>query len=421
MKVLIVGNGGREHAIAWKVRKSPLVKKVYCAPGNAGISSVAENVSIPVENIEELASFAKSQSIDLTIVGPEYPLSLGIVDKFESEGLKVFGPTKAAARLESSKGFAKEIMKAAGVPTASSEIYYDAQTLNSKLRDAKYPLVLKADGLAAGKGVVVCQTKEEALQSVEQLFSYSADTGKSSVLVEEFLSGVEASFIVATDGRRVVPFSPSHDYKRIFDGDMGPNTGGMGTVCPTPRFSPERTGEVLERIIYPMLKEMEKRGTPFKGFLYAGLMLGFDGSINVIEFNARFGDPECQVILRTLDSDLIEIILSLLESGKEVPTMKSTTSNAICVVLASEGYPSSPRKGDEIVGLNLAEALPNVEIFHAGTKKDDQGRIITNGGRVLNVTATGESLEDARRLVYRACDMIQFKGRQIRRDIGKAV
>lgn len=414
MKLLIVGSGGREHAIAWKLRQSPLVSQIYCAPGNPGIAGIAKCLPLKVDDIEGLAEFAQSERIDLTIVGPEYPLTLGIVERFHSLGLNIFGPSSQAVRLESSKNFAKEVMVAAGVPTASYHVFRTAEELQSHLADCPIPVVLKADGLAAGKGVFVCLSRDQAFSAIPAIFG---ELHSEQVVVEEFMEGVEASFIVATDGQRVVPLATAHDYKRIYDNDQGPNTGGMGTVSPTPRLSTKQEEWVVEHVIRPVLSEMARRGTPFSGFLYAGLMITPKGEIKVVEFNARLGDPETQVIMRRMGSDLASLLLGLAtESGSAAVTWRD--EHAVCLVLAASNYPGTPVLGDEITGINLTESLPGLVVFHAGTVMDSKGILRTAGGRVLNVTATGESPAEARSRAYRGADMIQFKGRQLRRDIG---
>lgn len=414
MRVLVLGSGGREHAIAWKLRQSAHVTQVYCAPGNPGIAAVAQVVAIPVDDLAGLEDFARAERIDLTIVGPEFPLTLGIVDRFRRAGLPIFGPSQAASQLESSKHFAKEVMTAAQVPTAAYKVCTNSAALYEYLKTAPMPTVLKADGLAAGKGVFICTTHDEAYAAVKVLFE---DLKTPAVVVEEFMEGVEASFIVATDGARIVPLASAHDYKRVFDNDCGPNTGGMGTVSPTPRLTGSQESWVIQHVIQPMLTEMKSRGTPYSGFLYAGLMITPTGHIKVVEFNARLGDPETQVILRRMTSDLALLLLDLA-TGSGQATVSWADNHAVCLVLAAEHYPAEPRKGDEITGIEFAESLPSVIVFHAGTGRDSQGRLLTAGGRVLNVTALGESLTEARARAYRGADMIQFRGRQLRRDIG---
>ncbi|MBX7139433.1 MAG: phosphoribosylamine--glycine ligase [Oligoflexia bacterium] len=434
MNVLVIGSGAREHALCWKLRQSKRVRGLFCAPGNPGTSGLAKNVQIPVDDIEGLVAFAQERQIDLTIVGPELPLSLGVVDAFQARGLKIFGPSRAAAQLESSKAFAKEIMGAAKVRTARAEIFTDRRATEAYVAAQPLPLVMKADGLASGKGVVVCHSKEEVAEGLRHLF---AVIKTDRVIVEEFLHGREASFIVATDGTRVVPLAASHDYKRLLDANQGPNTGGMGSVSPTPVLDEGMQEKALQDVIAPVLSEMRKRGTKFQGFLYAGLMVSPAGKISVLEFNARLGDPETQVIMRRMKGDLCDLLAALADPSGSAPLPLITWSEeaAVCVVLASAGYPESPVAGDEITGLELVEMVPGAIVFHAGTEiagksqssranvrqgsGEVTGQVVTNGGRVLSVTAVGGSVSSAAAQAYKVCDIIQFKGRQLRRDIGR--
>lgn len=413
MKVLVVGSGAREHALVWKLKQSPKVTKIFCAPGNPGTAKIAENVAIPVDRIADLVEFAIAQAIDLTVVGPELPLSLGIVDLFRAKNLKVFGPTQAAARLESSKSFAKEIMVAAGVPTARYEVFTTEAEATAWTKSHGVPVVLKADGLAAGKGVYVCKTNYELRIALKSLFQ---ELKATRVVAESFLAGKEASFIVATNGTDIVPLAAAHDYKRIGDRDEGPNTGGMGSVCPTPNVNAGQVEWAIEHVMRPVLQEMERRSIPFSGFLYAGLMVSPEGEISVLEFNARLGDPETQSILYRLDGDLLDILSGLLSGTPVYPKWKPETS--VCLVLAAPGYPQDVELGDEISGLEFAEAMPGATIFHAGTRSEG-AKLVTSGGRVLSVSASGHDVEEARARAYRAADMIQFRGRQMRRDIGR--
>ena len=417
MKILIIGQGGREHAIAWKVAQSPLVSTVFCAPGNPGISECAELVSIPVEDIDRISDFAVSNEIDLTIVGPEVPLSLGIVDRLREKGCLVFGPTKAAAQIEASKNFSKEIMRAAGVPTADNVVVRSRDEAIAFLEKNATPLVFKADGLAAGKGVFVALTEEDARTAIDSL--YDTDSA-APVLIEQFLAGKEASLIVATDGKRVVPLAPSNDYKRIGDGDTGNNTGGMGTVSPTPHLTSGQFEEALTRVIEPVLKVMEARGAPFSGFLYAGLMISPQGEINCLEFNARLGDPETQVIMRRMESDFVPVLRDLAQGdfNTTIAPLTWRDETAVCVVQAAAGYPGEVRKGDSISGIADANQVEHVVVFHAGTTYNKANQLVTGGGRVLNITATGSTLEIARERAYRAGKMITFAGQQYRSDIG---
>lgn len=418
MNVLVVGSGGREHALCWQLRRASSVRRLFVAPGNPGIERVAERVAIGVGEVEKLLEFAKQEKIDLTVVGPEYPLTLGIVDRFREAGLAIFGPTAAAAKLEGSKSFAKEVMAAAGVPTATFTLLSDEETGLEWLRRNGAPIVLKSDGLAAGKGVFVCSTLPEAEASLQTLFREMKAT---CVVAEEMLSGPEASFIVATDGERFVRMAPAHDYKRIGDGDSGPNTGGMGAVCPTPHLDEAEARWAEVHVIEPMLREMRRRGTPFTGFLYAGLMVDPVKGVRVIEFNARFGDPECQGVMRRFDGDLAKLLLGLSTPGlAEIESVVGWRGeSSVTLVMAAEGYPGEPRSGDLIEGIEFAEMVPNVVVFHAGTDRRADGTLVTKGGRVLSVTALGTSVDDARAQAYKAADMIQFRGRQLRRDIGR--
>ena len=415
LKVLVVGSGGREHALCWKLRSSPLAKEIYCAPGNPGIARWAKLVPIRSDDVVGLGRFAQESEIDLTVVGPEVSLELGIVDHFKSLGLTIFGPTKAAANLETSKYFAKEIMAEAGVKTAQAELFSSAQAAQTYVEQVGLPIVLKADGLAAGKGVVIAQTLVEAQQGLKFIFE---ELKSSRVLVEQFLVGQEVSFMAISDGERVCILPTSHDHKRIFDNNKGPNTGGMGTVSPSLRLSTAQGKEVVEQIIMPIINTMKARGTPFVGVLYAGLMVTVDG-VFVIEFNTRFGDPECQVLMSRIESDLLPVLLAAAQGSlAEIPSIACSPRAAVCVVLAAAGYPENVRKGDVIEGIEFADQLPDTVVFHAGTALNSEQQLVTSGGRVLGVTSVGDDIEQARRAAYRACDMIQFNGRQLRRDIG---
>lgn len=417
MKVLVIGSGGREHALCWKARQSQRVDRLLCAPGNPGISQVAEIVPIAADDVDGLVACARSQAIDLTIVGPEAPLSLGIVDRFRAEGLRIFGPAQEAARLEASKSFAKEVMIAAGVPTARSETVQSRAEAEGCVRRWGTPIVLKADGLAAGKGVFVCHREQDAAAAIEALFG---ELRAAQVVVEEFLEGIEVSYMVATNGREVFPLASSHDYKRVGENDTGPNTGGMGSVSPTPRLSTEQERWIIPNVIAPVIREMERRGAPFTGFLYAGLMLTPQRGMFVLEFNTRLGDPETQSILRRCDSDLVEFLYSLAVPAGEPPEpLRWSPHAAVTVVLAAEGYPGEVRRGDRIEGLEFAATLPHVQVFHAGTSCDARGRVVTAGGRVLGVTGIGGSVDEASRVAFKGCDMIQFRGRHLRRDVGR--
>jgi phosphoribosylamine--glycine ligase len=419
MKILVLGSGGREDAICWKLSQSALCTELYCLPGNPGTSRYAKNVDIRISEVENILAFAQNNKIDLTIVGPELPLTLGIVDIFENSGLNIFGPSKAAAQVEGSKSFTKDILSKANVATAAYEVVNTLEQAQTVLAEWDLPYVIKADGLAAGKGVVVCHKAEEAQVGLKFVFE---ELNADVVVLEQFLEGVEASFIVATNGLEVVPLATSHDYKRIFDNDQGPNTGGMGTVSPTPRLSTEQAQVAIEEVIRPFLAQLKAEGINFKGFLYAGLMIAPSGKISVVEFNARLGDPETQVIMRRLDSDIIPI-LARLAGHKDFSDAELeltwTQETAVCVVLASKDYPQSSGNGDLISGIEAAEEDPSVKVFHAGTKLDLSKSIVSNGGRVLNVTAVGENVEIARDKVYASIPKISFDGMQYRKDIGR--
>ncbi|MCB9029856.1 MAG: phosphoribosylamine--glycine ligase [Deltaproteobacteria bacterium] len=411
MNVLVIGAGGREHSLCWRLANSKTVTRVFCAPGNPGTALVAENVDL--SRTEDLIDFAKTNSIELTVVGPEAPLCDGVVDEFQNAGLRIFGPQHSAAELEASKAFAKEIMNAAKIPNAACHEFSDYESAKRHCDNISAPVVLKADGLAAGKGVVVCHKQQEISEGLSFLFeTIKADR----VLVEDFLEGVEASYIIAANGKVAVPMASSHDYKRLNDGQTGPNTGGMGTVSPTTNLTSDQESWVMQHIMQPVLDQMVARDKPFKGFLYAGLMIAPDGTINVLEFNVRMGDPECQSIMRRFEGDFAQMLIALCDN-KELPEFSWSRSAAVCIVAAADGYPVNVVKGDQIFGLEQAEQIPGVVVFQAGTKIID-GKLVTNGGRVLNVTALGATHQEARANAYKAMDMVQFRGKHIRRDIG---
>ncbi|SHF26103.1 phosphoribosylamine--glycine ligase [Caldanaerobius fijiensis DSM 17918] len=416
MKVLVVGGGGREHAIAWKVAQSPRVDKIYCAPGNAGIARIAQCVDIPADAVDELADFAQENAVDLTVVGPEVPLMKGIVDVFVKRGLRIFGPSRDAAVIEGSKYFAKLLLQKYNIPTARFKAFDNYEEAVKYLDDIQYPTVIKTDGLAQGKGVIIADDREEAQKALEdimlkRIFGKSGDT----VIIEEFLEGREASVLAFTDGKTVIPMVSAMDYKRIYDGDMGPNTGGMGNIAPNPYYSDEINTDVMEKILKPVIKALDMEGRKYKGVLYAGLMLTEDGP-KVLEFNARFGDPETQVILPLLDTDIVDIMDAVIEERLNSIQVKWLDKTAICVVAASGGYPGKYQTGFEISGLD--EVDDDVMVFHAGTKADGD-KVLTAGGRVLAVTAIGDTLLEARAKAYDNIDRIDFKGIQYRRDIGK--
>ncbi|GAB6072222.1 phosphoribosylamine--glycine ligase [Venenivibrio stagnispumantis] len=416
MKVLVVGNGGREHALAWKIKQSPLVKELYCAKGNAGIWKIAKKVDIEPTDIENLVKFAKENKIDLTVVGPEQPLSEGIADRFLQEGLKIFGHKKASAMLESSKVFAKNFMKKYGIPTAFYETFEEEDKAIDFIKKMGAPIVIKADGLAAGKGVIVAMTEEEAINAVKDMFSGKFGKASQRIVIEEYLDGEEASYIAMVKGDKLVPMATSQDHKRVYDNDKGPNTGGMGAYSPTSVITPEIEKQILEKIMYPTLKGMIQEGREMSGFLYAGLMIGSKG-INVLEFNVRMGDPETQPIMRRLQSDLVEHILQILEGDIDNVKPQWIDKYSVGVVMASKGYPDKYEKGKEITGIEEAEKDPDVVVFHAGTNIKD-GKLVTDGGRVLTVTATGKNIKEAVEKVYNATSKIHFEGAHYRKDIG---
>jgi phosphoribosylamine--glycine ligase len=417
MKVLVVGGGGREHALIWKVSQSKRITKIYAAPGNAGIAGLAECVPVKAEDIEGLLAFARKESIDLTLVGPEGPLSLGIVDRFSDAGLRVFGPSGKAAVIEGSKQFAKDLMKKYRIPTADYGVFTDRSEAEAYIRKMGAPIVVKADGLAAGKGVVVAETVDEAVAALDLIMSRKAfGTAGDRVVVEECLKGEEASFMAFSDGKTVVPMASSQDHKRVFDADKGPNTGGMGAYSPAPIVTPKLEQEVMETIMVPTVRAMEKEGRLFKGVLYAGLMI-HEGQAKVLEFNARFGDPETQPIMLRLDTDLIDIVEAILEGRLSRTEVRWKQDPAVCVVMASGGYPGDYEKGREIRGLERAAALPQSMVFHSGTASRN-GRIVTDGGRVLGVTGVGLTVAAAIDHAYAAVREISFDGAHYRKDIG---
>ncbi len=416
MKVLVVGNGGREHALAWKIKQSPLVDRLYIARGNAGIWQIAEKVDISPTDIPALVDFAKKEKIDLTVVGPEQPLSEGIVDAFEEAGLKIFGHRKNAAILEASKVFAKNFMKKYNIPTAFYETFDNEKEAIEFVKKQGAPIVIKADGLAAGKGVVIAKTEEEAVQTIKDMFAGKFGEASKRIVIEEFLEGEEASYIAMVKGDKLVPLATSQDHKQVFDNDQGPNTGGMGAYSPAPIIDKETEEKILNQIMYPTLRGMQQEGRELSGFLYAGLMIGPKG-INVLEFNVRMGDPETQPIMRRLESDLVQHILDILEGNIEKVFPKWSEKWALGVVLASGGYPKKYEKGFEIKGIEEAEKDPDVVVFHAGTDVKD-GKLVTAGGRVLTVTATGITLKEAQEKAYKAVEKIHFEKMHYRKDIG---
>ena len=420
MKVLIVGSGGREHAIAWSVAKSDKVEKIYCAPGNAGIAQYAECVAIGAMEFEKLASFAKEHEVDLTIVGMDDPLVGGIVDVFENEGLRVFGPRKNAAILEGSKAFSKDLMKKYNIPTAGYENFDDAEKALAYLETAKFPIVLKADGLALGKGVLICNTLEEAKDGVKSIMlDKQFGTAGNTMVIEEFMTGREVSVLSFVDGKTIKTMTSAQDHKRAMDGDKGLNTGGMGTFSPSPFYTKEVEDFCNQYIYQATVDAMRAEGREFKGIIFFGLMLTEDGP-KVLEYNARFGDPEAQVVLPRMKNDIIEVVEACIDGTLDQIDLQFEDNAAVCVVLASEGYPVKYDKGLPITGLEEFEKQEGYYCFHAGTKFDGD-QIVTNGGRVLGVTAKGKDLKEARENSYKATEWVQFANKYKRNDIGKAI
>lgn len=419
MNVLIIGSGGREHALAWKVKQSPLVEKVFVAPGNAGSAREAgvENVAIEVLDIPALMAFAKKENIGLTIVGPEAPLVAGVVDAFEQAGLKIFGPRQAAAQLEGSKAFTKDFLARQNIPTAGYQNFTEIEPALAYLREKGAPIVIKADGLAAGKGVIVAETLAQAEEAVKDMLSGNAfGEAGCRVVIEDFLTGEEASFIVMVDGKNVLPMATSQDHKRVGDGDTGPNTGGMGAYSPAPVVTDAVFQRVMDEVIYPTVNGMAAEGNPYTGFLYAGLMIDDTGAPKVIEYNCRFGDPETQPIMMRMQSDLVAHCLAALEGKLNSETALWDSRPALGVVLAAAGYPNDYPKGD-VISLP-AEDGQGRKIFHAGTKLNAQGQVVTNGGRVLCVTALGSSVKEAQAQAYQLIEQVSWKGMFCRKDIG---
>jgi phosphoribosylamine---glycine ligase len=419
MRVLVIGGGGREHALVHAFSKSPLAERIFCAPGNAGTAAKAHNVNVAVEDLPGLLAFARRERIDLTVVGPEGPLVAGLTDLFEQNGLKVFGPVQAAARLEGSKSFAKDVMGASGVATgAFSRHTTAASALEHLTAQTRYPLVVKADGLAAGKGVLICTDAAEAEAAVKAcLVSREFGDAGAVVIIEEFLAGSEVSLLVLCDGVDAVPLAPAQDYKRIFAGDMGPNTGGMGSYCPVPGFERQAIDAAMERVVEPTMAELRARGIAYRGVLYAGLIVT-EAGVNVLEFNCRFGDPETQAVLPRLDSDLLELCAAAASGELAGVAATWRPQDCVTVVMASAGYPASSHKDDVIEGLDEAAGLDDVTVYHAGTAQQDD-RVVTSGGRVLAVSALGDGFAEARARAYAAVARIHFDGQQTRPDIAE--
>ena len=416
MNVLLIGGGGREHALAWKLKQSSLLDTLYCAPGNAGIAEVAETAPLDVGNHDAVARFCKEKQIGLVVIGPEAPLVAGLTDDLEAQGIKVFGPSKAAARLEGSKGFTKDLCARADILTAAYDRFSDARAAKAYVATQKLPIVVKADGLAAGKGVTIAETKADAEAAIDACFSGAFGAAGSEVVIEELLSGEEVSFFALVDGKAVLPLVTAQDHKRAFDRDEGPNTGGMGSYSPAPIMSDTLCRRVMTEIIRPTVRAMADAGTPFKGALYAGLMIKH-GTPKLIEYNVRFGDPECQVLMPRLKSDLLPALLATAEGRLAGITLDWFDDPALCVVMAAKGYPGAYAKGSEIKGLDAAASDPDVQIFHAGTKRAGN-HILADGGRVLGVTARGQDIREAQVRAYAAVDKIDWSQGFCRRDIG---
>ena len=421
MKVLVIGGGGREHAICWKLAQSPRVTELVCAPGNAGIAETARCVDIGVMDFEKMADFAKKEAFDLVVVGPDDPLAAGIVDVFEEAGLRVFGPRKNAAILEGSKAFSKDLMKKYGIPTAAYETFDTPEAALAYLETAKVPVVLKADGLALGKGVLICNTREEAREGVKTLM-LDKQFGRAGdrIVVEEFLTGREVSVLSFVDGKTIKIMTSAQDHKRAKDGDEGLNTGGMGTFSPSPFYTPEIDAFCREHIYQATVDAMRAEGREFKGIIFFGLMLTAEGP-KVLEYNARFGDPETQVVLPRMKNDILDVFEACVDGTLDKVELEFADNAAVCVVLASDGYPEHYEKGFVIEGLENFKDKDGYWVFHAGSKFDTEGRIVTNGGRVLGVTATGENLKEARKNAYAATEWVRFANKYMRHDIGKAI
>jgi phosphoribosylamine---glycine ligase len=416
MNILLLGSGGREHALAWKMAASPLTDRLYCAPGNAGIAQEAECIALDIADHAAVIAFCGTQNIDLVVVGPEAPLCAGIVDELEAAGIKAFGPSRAAARLEGSKGFTKDLCRDNAIPTAAYERFRAPEPAKAYIRARGAPIVVKADGLAAGKGVVVAQNVKEAAAAIDMMFGGGLGEAGGEVVIEEFLDGEEASFFALCDGATAIALTTAQDYKRAFDGDQGPNTGGMGAYSPAPNIDAAMSGRVMREIIEPTLRAMKAMGAPYKGVLYAGLMITAAGP-KLIEYNARFGDPECQVLMLRLMSDLVPALLASRDGQLKSFDLRWYPDPSLTVVMAAKGYPGHYARGSVIEGLDAAAAIEGVEIFHAGTKAEG-GRILANGGRVLNICASGKTVREAQRRAYEAVARIRWPEGFCRHDIG---
>ena len=418
MKVLVLGSGAREHAMCWSLANSPLISKLICAPGNPGIAEEAQCINININNNDEIISLALKEKVDLVIPGPEIPLVNGIIDELHKVNIRAFGPSKEASKLEGSKKFTKNICKLANIPTAESEAFTNRDEAIKYIKNNKLPIVIKADGLAAGKGVVIAQNEEEAITAIDNSFNgFFGEAGKT-ILIEEYLEGVEASFFALCDGVTAIPLANAQDHKRVGDGDTGPNTGGMGAFSPTPNLTESVNNNIIDDIIIPTLIEMDKRGSPFQGILYAGLMLTKDGP-KLIEYNVRFGDPECQVILTRIKSNLFEAILAAVDHTLEKFHLRFYDEVALTIVMASNGYPGKYKTHSIIRGIADANNIKGIKVFHAGTTLDSEKNIVSNGGRVLSVTANAKNIEEARVLAYKAIEYIKWDDGFYRKDIGK--
>jgi len=416
LNVLLIGSGGREHALAWSLAASPIVSKLYCAPGNPGIEAAAECVPIAATDLDGLVAFAREKKIGFAVIGPEGPLVAGLADRFEAAGIKSLGPSAKAAMLEGSKGFVKDLCADFDIPTARYRRFREPLPAKSYAKTLGLPVVIKADGLAAGKGVVIAQTVDDALKAIDFMFDGAFGAAGEEIVVEEFLDGEEASFFALTDGKHVLPMTGAQDHKRAFDGDQGPNTGGMGAYSPAPALTDDVIDKTMARIVKPTVAAMAKRGTPYMGVLYAGLMIK-NGEPKLIEYNCRFGDPECQVLLPRLKSDLATALLAARDGVLDAIDLRWSDEVALTVVMAANGYPGEYQKGSEIRGLDDAAKLPGVQVFHAGTARRD-GKIVAAGGRVLDVTATGATVAEAQKRAYVAVDLIDWPQGFCRRDIG---
>lgn len=417
MKILVIGGGGREHAIIWKLSKSSKITKIYCAPGNAGIAELAECVNIDPKDIKNLVKFAKSNQIDFTVVGMDDPLVMGIVDEFEKENLKIFGPKKDAAIIEGSKAFSKNLMKHYNIPTAKYEVFDNYDKALEYLKSQAMPIVIKADGLALGKGVLICNTLDEAVEALNQIMiNKKFGISGNQVVIEEFLKGQEISVLSFCDGKTIIPMVSAQDHKRAFDNDKGLNTGGMGTFSPSRIYTHQIAAECMKTIFKPTVDAMNKEGRTFKGIIYFGLMLTRDG-MKVIEFNARFGDPEAQVVIPRLKTDLLTILEACVDGNLDKLNIEWEDNATVCVMLASGGYPESYQKGYEITGLDKLKSNQNIIVFHSGTAKNND-KLVTNGGRVLGITGIGKDLDEARKIAYTAAELVDFNNKHYRKDIG---